>query len=147
MGDHGGKRPALLWALVGLLLVQAVGGIAGGVALVAAPDGSVLKMSTSLLDGSPFPDYLVPGLVLLLVLGVLPLAAAVLLMVRPAIGWYAAFVVGCGLVIWLAVELTIIPFTVWHVAFGVVAVLIIATSLAPSVRRSCGVVGSESALG
>jgi hypothetical protein len=108
MSNVRNRCPALLWVLVALLLVQALGGIAGGAALVKAPDGSNMKMSTSLLDGSPFSDYLIPGLVLLLVLGVLPLAAAVLLLVWPRAGWYAAFVVGCGLVIWLAVELTII---------------------------------------
>lgn len=120
-------------------MLQALGGLAGGISLVAAPDGSIMKMDTSLLDGSPFPDFLVPGLILLLVLGVFPLVTAVLLLVRPRLGWYAAFTVGCALAIWLIVELTFIPFTAWHLGYGVVAALIILASLARSVRAWCGV--------
>ena len=37
---------------------------AGGLALVSAPDGSVMQMDVALLAGSPFADYTVPGLIL-----------------------------------------------------------------------------------
>ena len=70
------RRPAAAWILLILLLVQGLGGIGGGLSLVLKPDGSVMGMPVSHLDGSPFSDYLIPGLILLLVLGVLPLVAA-----------------------------------------------------------------------
>jgi hypothetical protein len=138
MTSQRGKRPVTFWVLVGLLLLQGLGGLAGGIALSAAPDGSIMHMPTSLLRGSPFPDYLVPGLVLLLVLGVLPLLAVVLLLVRPFAGWLAAFTVGCGLVIWLVVEVTIIPFSWLQVSYGLLAVLIVVTALLRPVRTYCG---------
>ena len=104
------RRPVTAWALIALLLLQGLGGLAGGLSLSIKPDGSIMQMPTSYLDGSPFSDYLIPGLILLLVLGVLPLVAAAGLWMRRRWAWYAAFVVGCGLMIWILVEITIIPF-------------------------------------
>jgi hypothetical protein len=59
--------------------VQAIGAMAGGGALTAAPSGGLMKMPVSYLSGSPFPDYLAPGIVLFVVLGLGPPLTAVAL--------------------------------------------------------------------
>jgi hypothetical protein len=133
------RRPAALWILLVLLLVQGLGGLAGGLSLALKPDGSIMKMPVSYLEGSPFSDFLIPGLVLLLVLGVLPLAAAAGLWLGRRWAWYAAFAVGCALMIWILVEITIVPFSWLQPAFGVVGVLIFAVAVLKSVRRYFGV--------
>ncbi len=133
------RRPLTAWVLLALLIVQGLGGLAGGLSLTIAPDGSIMKMSTSLLDGSPFHDFLIPGLILMLVLGVLPLVAAVGLWLRRRWAWYAAFVVGCGLMIWILVEITIIPYDALQPIFGGVGLLIFVFSLLRPVRRYYGV--------
>ncbi len=132
-------RPAGAWILLVLLAIQGLGGLAGGLALTLGPDGSIMKMPLSYLDGSPFPDFLVPGLILFLVLGVLPLIATAGLWMRRTWAWYAAFTVGCGLMIWILVEITIIPFSWLQPVFGVVGVLIFAVAALKSVRRFYGV--------
>ena len=95
-----------------------------------------MGMPVSHLDGSPFSDYLIPGLILLLVLGVLPLVAAAGLWVRRSWAWYVAFAVGCGLMIWILVEITIIPYDPLQIVFGVIGALIVLVSLTASVRRA-----------
>jgi hypothetical protein len=51
-------------ALVALELVTGVTGLAGGVLLAAAPDGSLLRADPATLAGTPFADWRVPGVLL-----------------------------------------------------------------------------------
>ena len=46
---------------IGLLVLLGLGALAGGVALLFRPDGSVMGFDVALLAGSPFPDYVIPG--------------------------------------------------------------------------------------
>lgn len=51
-------------------------GVGGGLALVAAPDGALLGLSTAGLSALPVDDFVVPGVLLLLLVGVGSLVAA-----------------------------------------------------------------------
>jgi hypothetical protein len=135
--DHT-RRPALLWVLIGLLVLQGLGGIGGGGALALRPDGSILKMPLSYLDGSPFADYRIPGLVLLCVLGIVPLVVAFGLLRRRRWAWFCAFAVGCGLMIFELVEISVIGYNVQQPIWGTVGLLIALVSIAPPVQRPCG---------
>ena len=106
---------------VGLLVVLGLMALAGGVALVSKPDGSVMKMPLRVLEGSPFPDYLVPGLILGGLFGVGSFFVAFLGIagLRPAP--FLAFAIGCGQMIWIVVELAIIKeVSILHpICFGI----------------------------
>jgi hypothetical protein len=52
--------------LFGMLVFLALGAVGGGLALTIEPGGSTIGLDPGLLEGSPFRDYLVPGLVLLI---------------------------------------------------------------------------------
>ena len=132
-------RTIAVWILLILLVAQAVGAIGGGAVLVISPDGDIMHMPVSQLDDSPFDSFLIPGLILLIVLGILPLVAAVGVWYRQTWAWWASGVVGCGLMIWIAVELTIITFSWFHVAYALMGLLIVLACLPRSVRRYCGV--------
>ncbi len=116
--------PARATAVI-LLLILGMGALAGGIALVTAPDGSAMQFSTTLLEGSPFSDYLVPGLILGGLFGVGSLVVALLAIRREALAPLLAFVIGVGQMVWIAVELAIIrEFSPLHVIMFTVGLLL-----------------------
>lgn len=104
-------RPALHLAgkicIVALVLLG-LGALAGGLALVSAPDGSVMHMDVALLAGSPFADYTVPGLILGGLFGVSSFVVAGMGLAHVRIAPFLAFGIGCAQMIWITVELAII---------------------------------------
>lgn len=93
---------------IGALLLLGIGAIAGGVALVTAPDGSSMGFDRALLAGSPFPDYLVPGLILGGLFGVGSFVVAGLGWRHHPVAPFLAFAIGCAQMIWIVVQLAII---------------------------------------
>jgi len=120
------------------LLFQGLSGLLGGIGLVADPTGGLFQMPLSWLEGSPFGDYLIPGWILLLVLGVFPLVAWYGLVKRWWWSWLAAGAVGIGLVIWVLVQIRIIgyhPQPPFQLIYGLLGVVILGLSLMPSIRQ------------
>jgi hypothetical protein len=91
--------------------VLGIGALGGGLILMLAPRGEILPLPLSALAGSPFDTYFVPGLILFGVLGFGPLVAARLAWLRHPLAPTAAFIVGAGLLIWVAVEIAIIGYS------------------------------------
>jgi hypothetical protein len=139
MSDALAPRTFAVWVLIVLLIVQAVGAIGGGAVLVISPDGSLMRMPLSQLEGSPFDSFLVPGLILLVVLGIAPLVAAIGLVLRRTWAWWLAGVVGCGLLIWIGVEMTIVQFDWLQPTYFGMGLAIVLACLPRSVRRYAGV--------
>jgi hypothetical protein len=92
-------------ALGFILTLVALGAIPAGLALILKPDGSVLHMPTDILQGSPFKDFLVPGLFLLGVNGLAGLAGAVLCFIHSRYSAISGLILGIGLVVWIIVQL------------------------------------------
>ena len=101
-------HPRPLWRL-GLLIVgwfNLLSALAGGIGLIFA---NGLGMPLSFLENSPFDSFVIPGLILLLIVGGTQ-ALAVLLQHRRQ-PWYpaAAGVAGFGMIIWIYVEVALLP--------------------------------------
>jgi hypothetical protein len=94
-----------------LEVLLSIGAIGGGLILMVAPRGEIMPLPLSALAGSPFDTYFVPGLILFGVLGLGPLVAARLAWLRHPLAPTAAFMVGVGLFIWVAVEVAIIGYS------------------------------------
>ena len=145
------RRPRALVALIVVLIFQAVSAIPPGAMLVISPSGELLHLPHSHLDGSPFPSFVVPGLVLSLVLGVLPALAATGLIRRWEAGplarlnpfrrytwaWTLSLVVGVGLLIWIGVEVIWVPYTFLQPLYAAVGLAIVVLTFMPSVRAAC----------
>jgi hypothetical protein len=87
-----------------------ISSLAGGSGLLVDPSGQALGLPVELLEGSVFPDYLVPGLVLFFVLGVAPLVVAWGLWRRTSWSRLAVPLVGLALMIWIGVQIVVIGY-------------------------------------
>jgi membrane protease YdiL (CAAX protease family) len=108
------------WQRIILLCVlgyEAAGALLGGVLLVLAPDGRLMDMPVTLLNGI-FRDYLFPGIILI-GLGVLATVAFVTVLRRARNDWLlAGFALG-SLVVWFIVEIAVIQELHWlHAMWG-----------------------------
>ena len=149
MGNGLTKRPAALWVLLCVLTFQGISAIPPGLMMIIDPTGGLMHMPVSMLTGSPFRDFLIPGLILCVVLGLGAFFVAAGLFFQPAWrwaerlnpfrskhwSWTAAVGFGLAQMIWIAVQVAMIGGGSWLQAlyFGV-GLLILLTSLTPSVR-------------
>ncbi len=118
------------WVTIACLILLGMGALAGGVALVSQPDGGVMHFDPSLLAGSPFGDFLIPGLILGGLFGVGSLVVAALGLRRSLIAPFLAFAIGCAQMIWIVVELAIIKeLSFLHPTFFVVGLVIAVASV------------------
>jgi menaquinone-dependent protoporphyrinogen oxidase len=118
------------WLLATLCLSVGITAIIGGLALIARPDGSLIHMPTSVLDHSPFSSFFVPGLLLVLVVGLDNLIAGILVMRESTIANAAALVAGAALFIWIVAEMMFLRrIHTLQLSYLVAAIAIIAESM------------------
>lgn len=102
------RLPGIARAAVALEILLGVGALFGGGQFIIAPDGHLLGMTTTMLAGTPFRSYLVPGIILFTFVGVAPLLAAAITLRRQAIAPLAAIAVGLILIGWICVEMVVL---------------------------------------
>lgn len=143
-------KPLGLYVLLFLLLFLAMGGVYGGLMLITDPSGVSIQFPPEVIERLPFPDYLIPGIILLLGMSALPLLTTYALWFRPDWAWAKslniypeqhwswtfALYTGIILAIWINVQILITgaigqiqPF------YGLYAVALIISSLLPGVMR------------
>ncbi|MEK6206634.1 MAG: hypothetical protein AABM32_03240 [Chloroflexota bacterium] len=91
--------------LIGLELFTAVGAIAGAIFVVPG-------LPREWLAGSPFSDYTVPALALGILCGGSSMAAAVLVVWRPALGGITSVAAGAAMAIFEVVEVAAVGFMI-----------------------------------
>ena len=101
--NHKGTRIILLV----IELFVGIWAVIGGVGLVTG-SMAFLQMPVSYLDGTPFSDYTIPGLVLLLIVGGSWLFAAATILTKREIGVLASALAGLILIGFEVVEVVII---------------------------------------
>lgn len=106
-------RPGYVWIAVALELFTAVGAIPVGLMFLADPTGRLVQVPQGWIEATFFGSYLVPGLYLLLVNGLGMLALAVLTIRRHWIAPWLTGTLGVGLIIWILVEIVLLPATMF----------------------------------
>jgi hypothetical protein len=112
---------------IGLGAIQTfigLGALGGGFMLVRDPSGSTLELPMSLLEGSPFPDFIIPGMFLFAVNGVGSMIGAGLSFTRRRYAQEIAIVLGVILVAWIVIQVVIISSFHWlHVLYFILGVV------------------------
>lgn len=122
--------------LLSILAYEGLGALAGGVLLVATPDGSSMRMPVEIMHGF-FKDFLIPGIILF-GLGVLNVVAFFAVQHSKKSGWIWAALATGGLTIWFLVEIMILGELHWlHAMWGlpVIAAAIAIIPLVPALNK------------
>ncbi len=149
MKSSAPRRPFEVYVLIFLLIFLGLNGLLGGLAFIFAPDGSLLQMPLSQLRNAPFQNFLIPGILLFLFVGVYPLADAYSLWVRPAWrwpnslnpfkdthwSWAGSLAAGVIALVWILVQIQWIEVGALHVFIFAWGILILLAALLPRVRR------------
>jgi len=134
--------------LIWLQALLGFGAVVSGAMLMISPDGSLMGMPLSVIEGAPFKGFFIPGLILFVLLGVFPSCVAYGLWKQPTWNWPNAInpfkskhwswagslASGVIVVIWLTVELIWAALGTLHVIYYVWSGLIILFTVLPSTQ-------------
>jgi hypothetical protein len=136
--------------LIVLLAFLSLSSIGGGGSLVISPSGKLTGgLPLSILEHSPFANFLVPGIILFLILGITPSFIIYALLKKPANkfaeflnffkdmhwAWSFTIYVAFALIVWIQVETMLIQEVSWLQTFYMLyAIPIILVALLPQVR-------------
>jgi hypothetical protein len=143
------KRPVALYWLSFFLLFLAFGGLYGGIAMLFDLSGESLDMA-DILPLLPVSNFVLPGLFLLMVMGLTPIALVYALLAQPKLAglarllggngrywaWNATIILSLTLAVWLTVQGLLIGFR-WPIQYvtAVNGLFILLLALTPDVRR------------
>jgi len=145
-------RPFIAWLLIVLHFLMGIGGIVSGGMLVVAPDGKYLGWTESLLQGSPFTNYLIPGLILVILIGFFPIFVGWGILTLPSWrwpdainptkrfhwSWSASWAAGVIMLVWILVELFMVGYLGFLqpmvIVWGMVEIVL---TVMPAMRRYC----------
>jgi hypothetical protein len=133
-----------------LLAFLGLSAIGGGGALIISPSGKMLGgLPLSLLQNSPFHNFLIPGIILFVVLGLFP-TVLIFALVKATVSpfaehfnffkdmhwaWSFSIYVAFALIIWLQTEMYFLQAVGWlHNFYMLYAIVLIFIGLKPHVR-------------
>jgi hypothetical protein len=91
------------------LLFLGFGGVYGALMLISDPSGGKFEWSLDLLSGTPFNSFLIPGIVLLIANGLLPIYIALITLLKRKYAPTLILFQGVITILWLSVQLIINP--------------------------------------
>lgn len=114
------------------LLFQGFSGIYGGLSLVIDPSGGSIGLPLSLLAGTPFGSYLLPGWILGVLLGAGPLVAAGALVAHTKWALLLSALLGAALLLWIVVQVILVGYLAWpplQLVYGLLGVALVSLSV------------------
>ena len=136
--------------LVSLLFFLGTGALGGGTLLMVSPSGKWIgHLPLSILESSPFANFLIPGILLFTFIGLTPCLTSIALIKKPESplaerlnvfsdmhwSWSFSIYVAFTLTIWMQVEAIILQNVGWLQTFYMLySIPILLVALLPSVR-------------
>lgn len=139
-----------IYILILTVAFEAIGAIYGGINLINDPSGDSIKLPITLLEGTVFSNYLIPGIILFLLLGFFPLFLIFPLIFKPDWpiinslniyksyhwAWTYTLYTSIILIIWIDVQIMILGTgSIIQGAYGLLGVFILIITLTPGARR------------
>lgn len=136
--------------LIVLMALLGIGAIYGGGLLIISPSGEMLGTPISMLEPSPFDTFLIPGIILFSVLGVIPLLITFALIYKFEINlfarlnifndmhwaWSYSVYIAFALLIWIQLQMVFLNAVHWaytlYIFWAIVMLLIL---LLPQIRN------------
>lgn len=113
------KKPS-----IGLHFLIGIGGLAGGFGAVSNPNAP-MGASTELLKNGPFENFLIPGIFLLLVIGLGNLITGTLVLKQHVLWPYFSGAMGAILISWIVIQcLVLSAIAVLHVIFFILGAIL-----------------------
>jgi hypothetical protein len=134
-----------------LLLLLGASALFGGAVLIVSPSGKLFRMPISLLLNTPFNNFLIPGIILFCIIGIVPVSLVFALKKRPSFkfveflnfykdmywAWSFSIYVSFALIIWIQIEMWFLQSVHWsHTLYVFWAIAILFLALMPAVRNT-----------
>ena len=129
----------------------ALGAIGGGAVLIISPTGEMMGLPVSSFKNMPFNSFLIPGIILFSVLGLVPLLLIIALLKKPESklaeqinvfkdmhwSWTYSIYIAFTLICWIHIQLIFLQSGVFwlHTFYMLYGILIIIIALLPQVRN------------
>lgn len=91
-------------------LLNGGSGLLGGIMLMRDPSGQSLQMDQAMLSTTPFADFLIPGIVLFIFVGLGNIVGFVLTILKRARPGLIGLLFGAILMIWIVVQVVMIGY-------------------------------------
>lgn len=109
-----------------ILLFLSIGAFYGGISFIIAPDGHLMGLSMDVFKIKLFPDFFIPGIMLILLFGLTPIYICLLIIKKHRYSARYVRYLAYVLLIWLGVQMvTLLDIYGLHIAFLLLSACII----------------------
>lgn len=138
------------YILIFLIAFQIISAVPAGWALISDPSGSKLGLPKILLNQSPFDNFMIPGLFLFFILGLVPLIILYGLITKKEFkyfqkinihkdhhwSWAFSYYFGLVLIVWINMQLYFrIEYDLLHLIYSMLGICIVFMSQLPDTKE------------
>lgn len=144
------RKTVEIYILIIAVAFEAIGALYGGINLMNDPSGESIKLPITMLEGTSFQNFMIPGIILFLLLGFFPLFLIFPLIYKPnwpvisklniykSYHWAWTYTLYASIILisWINIQVMILETgSAVQGAFGMLGVIMLILTLSPAVKR------------